>query len=366
MNTKKQRESKYELLRICAMIFIISHHYCVHGIMHCTEKQAYIDWYNGNLLNRFLACLLEPGGNIGIALFFIITGYFLCEKKNIGFIKVISETIFYSFLCVLISIIFYVFGWSVIELTKTQMIGYLFKGIFLPISGENMGFATAYIILMILVPTLNEFYNKINNNKKIILLLFFWIFWYSFGEFAGVRYLYIQKAVFFYLIGSSIKQYHFKGNESKLYYFLISILLWFLSSIVLYQKDKYMMDMNLKALTISNVLSVAFVSFFVPLIAITIFLLFQKLNIKNSKLVNKISQATFGVYLIHDSVFIKYTLWNRMIDVDVHFQSDFFLMYAIGTIILVFVLCGMLDVLWRFFSIKMYSVIFRLFDFLFT
>lgn len=66
-----KRETKYELLRIISMLFIIGHHFIAH---------------NGNINviagNNFIYSLLYCGGKFGVAIFIMITGYFMIDKKT--------------------------------------------------------------------------------------------------------------------------------------------------------------------------------------------------------------------------------------------------------------------------------------------
>lgn len=94
-----KRKSNIELLRIIAMVMIVGHHYAVHGVLHkLTGGGGYIE---GSLPNKILVCLLEPGGTVGVAVFFMITGFFLINRKEASPQKVIEETIYYGIICAL-------------------------------------------------------------------------------------------------------------------------------------------------------------------------------------------------------------------------------------------------------------------------
>ena len=82
------RESNFELLRILAMLMIVASHYAVHGI-------GFDNWTTGSLVNRWCIAFFFSGGEIGVALFFMISGYFLIIKEKISVKKVVQSL----FLC---------------------------------------------------------------------------------------------------------------------------------------------------------------------------------------------------------------------------------------------------------------------------
>ena len=93
---KTKRQSNFELLRIFAMVMIVSHHLAVHGVV----PEAFYE--SSSLLNKSFAAFLIPGGTIGVALFFMLSGFFLCGKEKGSVKKVALEAAFYSFLIAIV------------------------------------------------------------------------------------------------------------------------------------------------------------------------------------------------------------------------------------------------------------------------
>ena len=73
-NTIKERNSSFELLRIIAMIFIIFHHFSVHG--------GFAFLPNDLSLNRVWIDFISMFGKVGVNLFVLISGYFLITKDG--------------------------------------------------------------------------------------------------------------------------------------------------------------------------------------------------------------------------------------------------------------------------------------------
>ena len=92
---QKQRSSNLELLRIISMFLIVMHHYAVHGGFQLLEKDL--------SLNKIIIQILSGGGQLGVNLFILISGYFLIDSefKINKLLKLIFETFFYSVIILL-------------------------------------------------------------------------------------------------------------------------------------------------------------------------------------------------------------------------------------------------------------------------
>ena len=97
--TKNQRMSNFELLRIVAMVLIIIHHL----VVHCFEVQLTTEssieqfnngWYNNPVFYPilFLPEIFNPLGKAGVAIFMLLSGYFLVERgKTVNLGKIASK-----------------------------------------------------------------------------------------------------------------------------------------------------------------------------------------------------------------------------------------------------------------------------------
>lgn len=87
----------------------------------------------GATLNKLFAILLIPGGRVGVALFFLISGYFQICKSTVSVKKVVEETIFYSIFLQVIALIL-----------KIGSLGSLIRS-FLPIASGNWWYVLSHI-----------------------------------------------------------------------------------------------------------------------------------------------------------------------------------------------------------------------------
>lgn len=80
--------------------------------------------------------------------------------------------------------------------------------------------------------------------------------------------------------------------------------------------------------------------------AVASFMYFKDLKIPQSKLINAIGGATFGVLLIHaNSDAMRQWLWKETVDCMGHFSSSVLwsLGYAIISVLLIFIVCAGID-----------------------
>lgn len=219
----KDRDSKIELLRIIAMIMIVGAHYAQHGVIQTTEISKLDIWSQGGIVQKAFTELLTPGAQIGVALFFIIAGYFGIYKKQYTVVKVIIETIFYGLFTSALYMIFLKTG---IVVARRDMLYSIFNSILIPISSGVYWFVTVYVLLQILSPSLNKFINVLNEKGQILVLSFLLVFEYIIPEFGGGEYFLIQRGVFFYFIGAIIRKRIDDINVKKIICIPAFVLSW--------------------------------------------------------------------------------------------------------------------------------------------
>ena len=156
---KMQRESNIELLRIFAMIMIIAHHYCIHGIFDYWHSNATLTCY----INSVIASIISIGGKIGADIFVLITGYFLISSgyKLSKFFKIFLITFVYSLLILLIT---YMCGEYYVALS-------FLKKSLLPISTSSYWFISSYLMLYLFIPFINRF--VLTAKKTMLNMLMF-------------------------------------------------------------------------------------------------------------------------------------------------------------------------------------------------
>lgn len=131
-----------------------------------------------------------PGGRVGVALFFMISGYFQIYKSTVSVRKVVYETVFYSVLLQLVALIL-----------KIGSLGNIARGFF-PISSGSWWYVSSYVVLMLCSPTINQYYLKLKRKQKIFMIIFAWVFLYTVPYVFRLQYYSLERGVVFYLIGA--------------------------------------------------------------------------------------------------------------------------------------------------------------------
>ena len=326
----KTRDSNLELLRIVSMILIIAHHYSVHGGFSLADSVLTI--------NKVLVQILSLGGKIGVICFVLITGYFMITSsfKFKKLLKLVLEVLVYS---VGIMAVFYLFGFADFNLKE-------FGRCLMPITHSAYWFATTYVALYILTPFVNKFIRALTQKEYLGILFVFFIFssiipTFLLGSFGIGN---VGLFIFFYMIAAYIRLYplSFRGLFGNL---KVGILLSMVSSVLLILSVIVFDVMGFIHPIFSNH-ATYFMSITSPLAilcAVSLFLLFKNLQIGESKFINQIALSMFGVYLIHDNLFVRPFLWHQIFQNAAYFDSTFLFLHALIVIFVTFVICTIID-----------------------
>ena len=328
MQSKKTmyRNSSIELLRIISMVMIMFHHFAYHGNFEWNYNEITIPhlWYNFILM----------GGKVGVNIFVLISGFFLIENTERLFqpkklLKFWGQVVFYSITTYFLSIVLQINNFDIKQIIK----------ICFPITYPGWWFASTYFMLYLIHPFLNKLLHDLNKNVyqySILLLVLCW----SIIPTLTTQLFESNSLLWFitlYVIAGYAKIYGFNERlKSKHYFFLFLIVL----------VCSYLISVSFLVLgTKRNELAVHAIDFFgmerfpILLMAFFLFMTFAKLKIKYNKWINVIASATFGVYLIHDSSYIRYYIWWNIFKINQYQESLFLIPYSILVVFIIYVLC---------------------------
>ena len=149
---RKERSSNFELLRIVAIMMIIAHHFAYYTIL---TTPCYIEMPD---ICKYYTCLLCPGGEIGVAVFFMITGFFLHKDTSIRSLKnIVIPVFFYSYLTLSIFMVFKSFGiYDFSTRPADTLMRDMLKMLLIPCNSGVWWYVCAYLMLMLLAPTINR------------------------------------------------------------------------------------------------------------------------------------------------------------------------------------------------------------------
>lgn len=332
--TKKPRQSNLELFRIITMFLIVAHHYVVNSGLTLTDGSVFANIMSGKAIFMFL---FSAWGKIGINCFVFITGYFMCKSQITlkKFLKLLFEVMFYRIVIYLIFLLTGYVPFSV-ETLLTAII---------PIRDLASGFTPAFLVFYLLIPFINILINNLTERQHLALFVITFFAYIFLGSVPGfsVTFNYATWFIVLYIIVSYIRLYPKKIFDSKKFWIIAALVCVLLCSasvlagVFLYYKTGinaiyyFVMDSN-------KVLAVA--------TALSLFMMFKNINIKYSKFINVVGASTFGVLLIHaNSEAMRNWLWKDVLNNTGAYNTNYFILHAVISVILVYTVCTVIDVL---------------------
>ena len=330
------RSSNIELLRIIIMIMIVGSHFAVHGDFHFDVEAITVPrlwWY-----------VLEMGGNFGVVVFILISGYFLIGNGTMSvsltkIAKLWGEIFFYS-----IVLFCFAFVLGTDNIDGTDFIKALF-----PITFSRWWFASAYFVLFLFHPYINKFLISFTKKQFQHFLLFLLLLWSIIPMLTTsllqtvsvVTSNTLVEFILYYSIASYIKEYGLYPDFSSKKWFS----LWFMFSMIKYLLCCLLVALGTKfrIFTIISLLFNTRQSCFTIFSAVCFFMAFAKLKLKHSRFINEVASATFGVYLLHDSNLLRPLLWKELFRSSAYENTARIIPYSVVVILIVYICCTFVD-----------------------
>nr|WP_232226973.1 acyltransferase [Marinilactibacillus sp. 15R] len=301
---------------------IVIWHLCVHGI------QSSIQITDLSRINQFLFYLIESITVIAVNLYVLISGYFLYNKNKPIMSKVfrlVLETFAFTMTIFLFLLI-------IGEVKFSNR--YLLLSIFSIFYGKYW-FITVYIVMFTLSPYLNIVIRYLSKKQHLQLLaiLFFieaiWQFMHVVDA-IGVNDGYsVFHFIFLYFLAAFLGKYGFVIRDFNKYIYLSG----FFSMTMVNTIISYLSPSSIDKLFRYNSPVIIFSAF-------CLFMFFKKISFQ-SKLINRVSKYTLGIYLVHEHFFIRPLLWGDIgvVQKVLSGPESFFVIRIIVFGILVFGVC---------------------------
>ena len=274
-------------------------------------------------ISYYFIHLMESLCIVAVNGFVLITGYFSYKKENVKASKVTNLVLVMIFWGVLLSLL------TVFILRPENINMQIIRGIIK--AATNQWFVIIYCILYLLIPFLNKILNNISQNSYKTLLVIGLIFFYLWPSFytkitvsdAGYG---IVNFVYLYFIGAYIRKYHENDKHilSSLIIYLGCALITTLASLKIGRAWDYNFIFNLIG-------------------SVALFEVFRSINIKHSKVINKLATYTFAVYLIDVNSFFNIYLYRTLFHSNNYWNSNDMFLNLIITTIGIYVICIILE-----------------------
>lgn len=298
------RQSNFELLRIVSiMMVIISHFFLATPTVITT---------NTTLLNVLKFSFRI--GEIGVACFVLITGYFLIEAKFslTKLIKFALQVWVCGAGCLLVT---YLTGISVIQEK------YIWKSL-IPFRSVNW-FANAYLLLYLAFPVINWFMKALSKKCLAIFMIVAGIVLTVLP--AAIFYKYGNQRVmvmFIYMIGAYLRLYGQEACKNL----TVKLGMIFLGAILAIISVYLILKTGVKAAPTSFL---GLDSCFVILIAVGVFFVFRDIDLKYSPCINLIAKTVFTTYLVHNNPMINKWIWENVFHVSRFVDTYWVCLYSL-------------------------------------
>ena len=320
---KNNRSSNLEALRIISIIMIIMHHYAIY---------SGFEFENTITVNRVVINIWQMFGKLGVCLFIIISGYFYDKSKFKlkKLVRLLLQIFTYSIIGLIIGIVTHSEKMSFINIVKS----------ILPTTFGLYWFASCYVLIYIFTPFLKKIVENISKREFKIILTLMIIIWGTIAFVPRTRTFFNEFIwlIVIYFIGAYIKKYNFNFLKSNKLRIILMMIIIFIMNVV-------MLALEMLSIKIPVLSKVVYYfnntnSPFVLILTVLIFNIFKNLNIKSSNLINKVASTTFGIYLIHENVFLRDIIWKQLIQGSTYINSPMLILNATFGVISVF-LCAM-------------------------
>ena len=327
--SSKIRNSNLELFRILTMISIVAHHYIVNSGLMIADGVVASD---PTSIHSIILLLVGAWGKIGINSFVLITGYFMCKSKITlkKFLKIVCEWLFYRYA---IGCAFWISGYSTFSFKNLAKL-------LIPIQNISDGFTSAFVMFFLFIPFLNILVKNMNERQhiKLLLLLGFVYVFLATVPFLHVTFNYVSWFMVLYLISSYIRLYPRATFDNTKIWGTLLVFFTFICALSVIACDFLFKGSFYRFVADSNQLLAV-------IEAVCAFMFFKNLKIKNSKIINIIASATFGVLCIHAaSDDMRSWLWGSTLNVvGVHSTGKGYI-HMILSILGVYSICTIIDI----------------------
>ena len=286
----KKREVTYDVMRIIAIIAVIG--------IHVSAANWYQDTINSYwLINNFINALVHPWA---VPLFLCITGALLL-KKDIDCKMIFRKYIPRILLCLIVWHFIYYFSFG--NTISIENIFIAFKKMLIGKSFSHLWYLYLLIGIYILIPILCKLVKALDRKQLIYLLSILFVVTIlvpSIKMFVKIdlsvyitpfKVFTLNEYIFFLLLGYYLNNYEIKNKIFTKVLPIISLILiignaWY---------GNHLSIINQVTITFAKTNTIISV-----LAVITIFIVIKRAFAKKeSKIITKIGELTFGVYLIH-------------------------------------------------------------------
>ncbi len=304
----KERRSHIELMRLLAILLVIAHHFAVHGGFFFRGPEI--------TANMLFLQLLNIGGKIGVNLFVLITGWFAPAFSWRKVLSMWKQLFAYSLLLWAAACLTGAGQWSLSGLGAAA----------LPLVSNQWWFASAWMGLYLLSAVLRPRLQGLSKGVYGGLLVVLGVFWYVFPVLTWLpgRLRELCWFVTVYLLAGFLGRWTRPGRGGlwgilALGAFLLNFLLGWAVMAARAQTGELFETTYFDAHHLLVLLS-----------SVGLFRWFLSLDLGVRPRLNALASHAFGIYLLHDSNYFRYPLWQGLLRCGSFAASAWLIPYALA------------------------------------
>ena len=322
------RNSSIELLRIIAMFMILMHHFIVHNGYDVLKLPLGPE-------RIFFQLVMQGGGKVGVVIFFSISAWFFLDKEqtiksNLKRVWIMErELLFWSLILMAFYLVFDRADIGMKLMVKSVM----------PSSMGVWWYATAYAIFLALLPFLSKGLKALGREYHLALAAMVLVIWglTSFipKTLGNSTLTGVFGFVYLFILISAYKWY-MKPFTTKQTWLMIGFGLSFFLLYTCVSISLSLLGHNIGIFIVGDwKLPVIMVGF-------GMFLLFDRVTFY-SRIINRIAQSAFAVYLITDYAASEKLLWARLFNLKNLYQQPLAILQIFGILLAIYAICTLLD-----------------------
>lgn len=309
----KMRNSNLELLRVVAMLMIVAFHLAVRCETQLTDVDSIKEMGNGWFCHPEFSkklcvlALIRPWGQIGNALFILISGYFMVSKapQSIDLIKTSKKLLLQlGFAVILVATVAILAHQNLTVLSEVQLTRY---------ASFNSGywFIGYYFFVIVLGKLfLNDFLAKLSQRKYAMfvvalfaLLQFSWTV--KIIDNLSNEFNRVFLGIFLYSLGGYIRKYEpFKNIKAWAIIAVIILINVIVIGDFYITTTNNILNYDGGGLFIQRIPQYDNRQFVPVVLSIAIFELFKRIKINQNRVINFLGASTLMVYFIHQNTFV--------------------------------------------------------------
>lgn len=319
---KNLRNSNIEFLRFLSMLMIIAYHYSIYG------------FYAEDIIhtaNKYFVDIFGMFGKVGTDIFVLITGYYMVKSRLTAkkLLELMGQIWFYT-LGILLAVILSL-GPSAADLSMIKLS-------VLPITNSHYWFVSYYVLLMLISPFINVLLHSISRQMHAVLCLLLFALTTFLPEFLHISFLPGSLPLFvaLYVCAGYIRLHLNTAGKNRTRSLVITVLLILLCILRIVITDRIWQNTGNSAGLETSVNFMGAYSPFAFCIAIALLVWVVGLKPANSKLAFLLGSSSFGVYLLHENIFVNSRIWQDLFHTAEQASSPKLFMHAFLVVALIY------------------------------